>query len=535
MSTAALKTAGPAEFEIVPIERLHESKTNPRQHFAKDSLAELAKSVTEKGILVPLLVRRRTDDRGTVQELLGYEIVAGARRYRAAKTAGLETIPVLIRNLDDLQALEVQVIENLQRADVHPLEEAEGYRQLLANGKYDIEALAAKVGKSTRYIYARIQLAQLAPAAKKAFEEDEITAGHAILLARLQPKDQLEILKEAEHDGFGSVRDLAHMIQRNYHLELSQACFPTGSAELVPAAGACPECPKRTGFNKTLFHDVQNGNQCTDARCFHEKETAFVKIQVGTHPEAVMVSLGHSYNEPLKGRGEHDWKPAGKAKCQDTGEAVIVQWEGRVSTYGDKKGLKLGQVLNVCINPSKCKTHRPEDFYDSSRGVAVNRSKERKTRALEAARVEALTQIAAKVKTWDLNPVAVRFANRSTFEGQKLACKALGIWPADGKTGGFDFRKKLSAYIRTLKSPRELSQILAVLTLIPEYGKWGDGYHGSVEIPLLHEAGKTVGVDVKKIERDYVKAANAKAKKKAKTVPAVQASAGKKRRAKKAA
>jgi len=498
------------QFQFIELTQLVESKHNPRRNFAKDALQDLANSIREKGVLTPLLVRTIVE--AAVPYDRRYEILAGARRFRAAKAARLTEAPCVIRNLSDIDAYEVQVIENLQREDLHPLEEAEGYKQLLATGKYDVDTLAAKVGKSTSYVYARLKLADLSPKLKKAFEEEEITAGHAILLARLQHKDQEELLKEGDCDG--SVRDLAEQIRRAYHLELAKAVFPTDSKELLPMAGSCVECPKRTGANPNLFADIKEKDLCTDGKCFAEKETAFVKLQVGTHPAAVLLSLGHRYNEQPKGCAPHEWKPAGKQRCKDTGEGVIIQWQGQPETYDDKKGLKLGQVLDVCINPTKCPVHR-------EREETVDRSAQRKQLALLAARTQAFQQIVEKAKAYEPVRVVQVLTDRTDFEASKLACKALGIWPKNGKTGGFDFAGKLCAHAKAIKPGQALNRLFAALCLAPGYGKWSSGYYGRAnELANLYAAGRAAKVNVKALERKFVAEANAKAKKRVKAAKA---------------
>jgi ParB family chromosome partitioning protein len=176
----------------VPLSSLVESQTNPRKAFDADGLKGLIESVREKGVLVPLLVRPCEDDAGTE----GYEIVAGARRYRAAKAAKLAEVPCIVRDLNDQQALEVQVIENLQRTDVSELEEADGYQLLMDRGAYDVQALAKKVGKSKEYIYGRLKLRELSAPAKKQLAAGKITAGHAVVLARQREEVQLELLDQ---------------------------------------------------------------------------------------------------------------------------------------------------------------------------------------------------------------------------------------------------------------------------------------------------------------------------------------------------
>jgi len=119
------------QFKHVPIDEVRESSTNPRRHFDKKGLEELTASVQTKGILVPLLVVSR-QNKGEEW----FEIVAGARRYRAAKAAGLAQLPVIVRQLSAEEVLEAQVIENLQREDVHPLDEAKGYEALMKEDMY---------------------------------------------------------------------------------------------------------------------------------------------------------------------------------------------------------------------------------------------------------------------------------------------------------------------------------------------------------------------------------------------------------------
>lgn len=163
-----------SEYRNLPILNLTESPANPRRAFDEAALNELAASIRTQGVLSPLLVRQKGHS---------YEIVAGARRYRAAQLAGLDSVPVRIVELTDAQALETSIVENLQRRDVHPLDEATGYVSLL-HLDYSVEQIAAKCGKSPAYVAARVRLAQLAPAVTEAFAKDEIGVGHALLLAK---------------------------------------------------------------------------------------------------------------------------------------------------------------------------------------------------------------------------------------------------------------------------------------------------------------------------------------------------------------
>jgi ParB family chromosome partitioning protein len=217
------------EYRNVSLPLLSESRTNPRRIFEDAALQELAESIRTQGVLSPLLVRPLTEK--------GFEIVAGARRYRAAQIAEAETIPVRIVQLNDAQALEAQLVENLIRADVHPMEEAQGFKALLDLDEptYSIEQIAAKTGKPPAFVAARLKLMDLVPVAVEAFYRDEIGVGHALLLAKL-PADQQEQALSAcfREDWSGSsdrkakrillpVRSL-QFLDRTEHLALSQGC-----------------------------------------------------------------------------------------------------------------------------------------------------------------------------------------------------------------------------------------------------------------------------------------------------------------------
>jgi len=180
-------------YVLVNVGDLRESPLNPRRTFDAGTLEELAASIRKAGIVEPLVARLRGTDHAPF-----YEIIAGARRFRAAKIAGLITVPTIVRELDDAGVLELMVIENTQREDVHPLEEADGYATLMKlDQAYTVEAIAAKTGKSASYIYRRLKLRELVPAARKAFEADELTAAHAERLARLAKDQQAAALKDA--------------------------------------------------------------------------------------------------------------------------------------------------------------------------------------------------------------------------------------------------------------------------------------------------------------------------------------------------
>jgi ParB/RepB/Spo0J family partition protein len=247
----------------IPLDTIHESPTNTRRSWG--DLEGLAESITKVGVLQPVLVRPQNG---------GHELVFGHRRLRAAKKAGLDAIPAKVRELTDLEVVEAQVIENAARTDLHPIEEAEGYRLLQVHGVH-AEEIAAKVGKSRTYVYNRLKLIELAPEARKLFLDEKFSASVAELIARIpDAKLQVQAAKEfADDPRAWPFTTAAARIRDRYMLHLKDAPFDVTDAELLPKAGACSSCPKRTGAQPELFAEV-SADFCTDPGCFSDKRDA---------------------------------------------------------------------------------------------------------------------------------------------------------------------------------------------------------------------------------------------------------------------
>lgn len=180
-SDAAPSSLASSSVQTVPIELLRPSRLQPRRNFAESELEALAESIRTKGVMQPLLVRRATDGDG-------YEIIAGERRWRAAQLAGLHDLPVVVHELSDRDTLEVALIENVQRQDLSPLEEAEGYRRLIDEFAHTQEALATALGKSRSHIANLLRLLGLPEAVRDMVEHGTLSAGHArALLGAREP------------------------------------------------------------------------------------------------------------------------------------------------------------------------------------------------------------------------------------------------------------------------------------------------------------------------------------------------------------
>ncbi|WP_433971355.1 ParB/RepB/Spo0J family partition protein [Tunturiibacter lichenicola] len=363
-----MNTQTATEYRNLPLNVLSESTANPRRVFEDAALKELAESIRVQGVLSPLLVRPVTEQ--------GFEIVAGARRYRAAQMAEAATVPVRIVNLTDAESLEAQLVENLIRSDVHPMEETNGFRALLnlEEPKYSIEQIAARTGKNPSFVAARLRLTELVPAAVEAFYREEIGVGHALLLAKLQPAQQEQALANCFREDWGGgsgkakrillpVRHLQHWIEHNVLLLLKLAPFNKRDAQLVPAAGSCVDCPKRTGNNKLLFAEwAENESQCTDPNCYAVKIESHVQKQVAAKPELVQISTAYGQQQEgskivtrskyVEIRPEKPDTPE-KANwpefktCKYTSEAIVAD------------GLDKGEARKVCTQPD-CAVHHPK-------------------------------------------------------------------------------------------------------------------------------------------------------------------------------
>ncbi len=174
---------------LVPVERIHPNPRQPRAELEPESLAELASSIREHGILQPLIVVREAGNEE-------YTLIAGERRLRAAAMVGLESVPVIVRQADEQQRLELALIENVQRADLSPLEAAEAYRQLSEDFSLSHEEIAVRVGKNRVTVTNTLRLLKLPETVQQALRDGQISEGHArALLALNTPASQLMALK----------------------------------------------------------------------------------------------------------------------------------------------------------------------------------------------------------------------------------------------------------------------------------------------------------------------------------------------------
>jgi ParB family transcriptional regulator, chromosome partitioning protein len=504
------------EYRSIPITALAESATNPRKRFDAKSLEELAASFKTQGILAPLLVRELEGSK--------YEVVAGARRLRAARLAELASVPVRIVKLTDAEAIEAQVVENLQREDIHPLEEALGFKSLLELGEpaYTIANIASRAGKSEAYVYGRIRLADLIPPVAEAFLKDQITIGHALLIAKLPASQQQEAFAAAFRGMWTSegnsqvlipVRELAVWIETNVLLQLASAPFDKEDEKLVSGTGSCVNCPKRTGFNKLLFADVRK-DSCTDPQCFHAKIDAHVSRTLESKPQLVQISSAWNSREgaPLgrnryveleikktKPNGASTKLPPVQKPCDKMTEAIVTD------------GGKRGQLVKVCADPT-CRVHHPNT--PSPQQVERERAEERKRIEKEKLVITTrhsilaaiLQRISAPLKKADLLAVAHYLIGHLSYSQVPALAKRHKV---EAKKDSTSAQELLAKQVGTYDEA-ELCKLLLEISLLDS------AYQRSTvsRDDVLMDAAKRYRLDVEKLQKAVAKDFAAKRDKK---------------------
>jgi ParB family transcriptional regulator, chromosome partitioning protein len=457
---AALQTTnGPAAgvARLFPLATITPSTRNVRQSFDEKGLAELTASIKKMGVLQPILVRPLA----TKGKQERFEIVAGERRWRAAEAAGLTEIPAHIKVMSDAEALDAQLIENLQREHLHPLDEAAGFLRLKDERQLNVRAIAARLGKDARYVARRLALNHLIPEACADYRAEHLELAHALELCRLAPEIQHEALAacyETKWEGNEAVPDktrparhvlyLQNWLRKNVHLNLARAPFLLEDARLREDGLTCLNCPQRTGRDKTLFADLKESGVCLNPFCFQAKVQSYLGLRQAEvaakqgKPAALLSTHYAAMPEAGAALGRNHYQTLAKKadRCVHAEQAV----------YAD--GLDLGKVQWICRDPA-CPDHLarvPETPQYVARGGNGNVSEpatrhERKQelfdmRVDEAVRKRVMAE-ALKTFTWPLdrphlNEIAKEFFRRLPSD--------------DAKTVGgvFDWNEEVTSQVR---------------------------------------------------------------------------------------
>lgn len=506
----------------LPLSEIHESATNPRRSFDKAALEELTESVRKHGVLQPILVRPNDQ---------GYELVAGHRRFRAATAAGLDEIPAVVRELGDREVLEIQVVENLQREDLHPLEEAEGYRRLHEEFEYSVDELAAKVGKSKSYVYARMRLCAISGKARKLFLDGKLDASRALLVARI-PVPQLaeEAARElADNDWLASYRSAAEHVQRRYMLRLREAPFPANDGDLLPDAGPCKACPKRTGNQRELFGDVQSADVCTDPVCFRKK--------ADEHWQRERAKAEEAGRKVLEGKAASDAAYSGQyVRLNDTcysdpkhrkwsslvGRAVAKQPEAVLARSHEQERPQVLIPRKIAIEQLRERGHDFADSMSNSSGSSSSQSREHRAHKRRTAAIAlAIEDVVKEAEAFTDTEAFLRFVARKLLGGHADAVKRTAKrrgWGA-GKKKRYE-SEDYSAKLDELNESQLRGVIAELIAMDMPSSTWQSGYGSGWKA-----ACELLGIDMKAYERKV-----AAATRKKKTVKKKAAPKGKTRR-----
>ncbi|MBC7599701.1 MAG: ParB/RepB/Spo0J family partition protein [Polaromonas sp.] len=485
----SLQTA-PAPQQVIYARRseLTPSLTN-RKNFNQSKLLELAETMKPpRGIDSPIIVRKLPGSRmqDTWESLPPgasapiYEIGAGERRWLASGIAGLEFVPIVIRELTDEEMLDLQMIENLHRVGLTPLEEAEALQHRMQSSGLNAQEVGVKIGRSREYVYARIKLLDLCQEARTSLRDGIIDASCALLVARIPDhKLQIKAMKEivAGHTYYGSgksgtdpltTRQAAEHVQNNYMLKLSTARFDIACETLIPAAGSCKKCPKRTGHNPDLFSDVKSADVCTDPPCFHKKEEAHAAIQIkeakakgqtvisGKEAQELMTQ---GYNAKFKGYRRLDVaedsptdqplrKIIGKQMVTEGVSAIMIEHPQKkgelVATLPNEVALRLLKTVEGQAQAAKTVAKEVREFANEKKAKAESKATSQYEQdwrnQLMARTWRSLGKGGTAAFTFDVHRyLALKTANSLSTEQSAALCQLLDLGKVAPHTAVIDF------------------------------------------------------------------------------------------------
>lgn len=496
-----------ANIFIVPIHEIAlsmtESQQQRRARFSEAQLEELAASIRDHGVLQPIIVRPLEDPARSER----YELVAGERRLLAAKIVGHASIPAVVRQLTDEEVLEVQLIENLQRADLHPMEEAEGYAQLLKHGRA-VEELHARFGKSVSYVYGRLKLLSLSEKCREAFYADKISASIALLLARI-PNETLQNAALAEITGDGkwdpglTLAEAKQMIRERYMLRLAGAPFPTKD-ETLPG-GPCTTCPKRTGNQPELFEDVKGTDLCTDPTCFEAKTREHGKRALAAAKKegrrvlsaAEVKREKHGFYYHYINVDGNEWIGETKYKIRD-----LVEPSDIILAPDPNTGAAI-ELVERRVYEAALRKRRRQLGISAERTDAGTRDRQRKAKIEKDFRRRLYEELRPYLRDRGVTmlEIAQAIVDRMPLDALALVCEIRGCEVPAEKTSWGTYTRNYKAIVETLPglSDSELELFIADCIYAPELivRTWSDA-----EPEKLLALAAEVGVDVAAIRRE---------------------------------
>jgi len=508
---------------MLPVGKLVPTPDNRRRPISNASVESLAKSMARDGVLQPVVVRPHPSRRGF------YEIRAGERRWRAAKLAGLTHLPAMIRTLDDQSALSVTIAENLQRQNLHPLEEAATIQQAFER-EFDPKALASQLGRSVQYVARRASLTRLSKRWQSAIltpdsEASRLSPAHLELIARL-PADTQDILCEDDFRivfgrGMPSVADLHRMLDGAMH-SLKAMPWKPDDDTLDPKIGACTMCPKRSGRQPLLFDAEEGGgdgsvndgkvskfDRCLDPSCYDTKLGAHLarceQSLRTAQPTLQLVQVTYERLTPGTAKAFGD-------RVQRTSQPMFIKAKGRINVpVMPVDGPKAGRLMFMEATAAEQNRNGAKVRGKAPRPQTPAAIRAERTARLSRRReVHVVRQVESALKALTENDVA-RLASTREAEGASKATASfdpLALLLAFGTTVRRDRHHDADAwptYQRLRTQPDSGQRAAALREILPIWLRRLSGVDGSTATLQMADAKRMcamLGIDFSAMERE---------------------------------
>lgn len=495
---------------------IRESPFNPRTNYPADEMEELAESAWEVGIIQPVLVRPRGDG--------SYELIFGHRRHRAALMAKLEFIPAIVRELTDAQSAQLQAVENVQRRDLDPIDEALGYAAFIATHGITKDELAKQIGKSRTHVYNRLKLSTLHAPGQAALRAGKMRTEVAGCVARIpgeknQAKALVIALEPGNYGELKSYRKVRSELAEKFMLDLKAALWALDDAGLVESAGACTVCPKRSGVDpivyadlvdKAAYHDFtpKGENVCTDCDCFADKKTAQLKRQQeALEAKGKVMVVGNAARKAVDAQGnvKGDYIPISEMrealKTANKGTAGPAVTTLTIQNPRDGKTIEVVKRREAEAAGVKTPPAKPANSRMNWNAYELERKEEEKTREAKADE-QTQRNIAALHK---VREVAARVLTGGIFELRLIAQVAMaGVAHCDKSVllalYGAEDMDELKGKAGRMSS-KELNTLMLDCALVNNVRVYGFGKTRAPE-PML-AAATQYGIDIEAVRQAY--------------------------------
>ena len=471
----------------IPLSRIQPSPDNPRKHFDEAEMEELTASIRERGVDIPIAVL-------PARAFGMHTIIYGERRWRASQSAGKETIPALVLDITDERADEMRFNENHQRKNLTPLEEAAWFeRRIKIYGK-TVADIAAHSGYSTKTVTKRLRLNALPGVAKKALDEGTLCLGSALAIARLEDTKQMaevaEMFTRATWMGYATdPKKAAQYIEQTYFTRLNKAPFKLGDVTLVPTAGSCFDCPKRSGNQSELFDDVTETDTCLDRKCYDSKCAAHVQreldvaeakgLKVLSEKEIKRIAPNGFINsdyvdladQPWQDKKNRSWK---QLLGKDAPEPVLAVVKGQIKRLVPKA--TAAEIIkaqhNISIELDR-KSGSSSSAADDRRAQKIRQTVTKES--LVALHAYALASFRDKLADGDLalwRALAAMTIDNLRNGAQDYMGKLLELEPKKNSFGSRDHKGALEAHLKELRTSAAVAAFVVQMLAADKLHWW---------------------------------------------------------------